>query len=153
MLTSYTPAETKEMLMKPVRLTGLFNEIIALEDANVISSTTGAAVANLIFNEINADTSVCRSEWLGMISDIKDQSRHLYQTTDELNANLHKYVNPSSDMSTYTIRVEQINEVYDLIKHKLLNLQNCELIFLKLQSNLLIVQNIKKQYIYQIQCM
>ena len=116
MLTLYSQTETEELLMRPVRLTGLFNEIIALENANVISANTGSAVANLIFNEIATDTAALRGEWLGLVSDIRAQSKHLYQTTDELNANLSQYVDPSQDMATYTTRVEQLNDVYDTIK-------------------------------------
>ena len=113
---NYTQAETQEMLMRPIRITALMNELIALENDNVISRTVGSQVANLIFDEIQTKSTPMRADWMTMIGSIKDHSRHLYQTTDELNAAMTQSVNPNSDMSTYRIQVDRINEVYDIIR-------------------------------------
>jgi hypothetical protein len=51
-----------------------------------------------------------------LIDSVKDYSRHLYQTTDELNEAMSTSVNPTSDMATYRIQVDRINDVYDSIK-------------------------------------
>ena len=114
--TTYTQAEVEELLMRPVRITALMNELAALQTANVISHATGSDVANLIFNEIQADTAAMRTDWQTLIDGIKDYSRHLYQTTDELNEAMTTSVNPTSDMATYRIQVDRINDVYDSIK-------------------------------------
>lgn len=114
--TTYTQAEVEELLMRPVRITALMNELAALRTANVISANTGSDVANLIFNEIQAQTQPMRDDWQILIDGVKDYSRHLYQTTDELNDHMRTSVNPTSDMPTYRIQVDRINDVYDSVK-------------------------------------
>ena len=114
--TTYTQAEVEEFLMRPVRITALMNELTALQRANVISHATGSDVANLIFDEIQTATLPMRTDWQTLIDSVKDYSRHLYQTTDELNEMMSTSVNPSSDMATYRIQVDRINDVYDSIK-------------------------------------
>ena len=85
--------KSEELLMRPVRITALMNELAALRTANVISANTGSDVANLIFNEIQAQTQPMRDDWQTLIDDVKDYSRHLYQTTDELNDHMRTSVN------------------------------------------------------------
>ena len=113
---TFTQSEAQAKLMKPVQITGVVNELIALETANVITSNTVSDVVKLIFAEIQSDTLPLRQEWSDLISSVKDQTEYLTRTTDELNEKVGKTVIPSHDRSTYQIYVNRVNELYDEIK-------------------------------------
>ena len=116
MFTTISQADAQEMMMKPLHITAVVNELIALESANVISSNTVSDVVNLIFQDIRDSTQTLRDDWNNLVLTIKDQSEYLYRTVGELNEMAGDYVSPYDDMATYQIFVDRVNNVYTKVK-------------------------------------
>ena len=116
MFTTISQADAQEMMMKPLHITAVVNELIALENANVVSNTTVSAVVNLIFQDIRDSTQTLRDDWNDLVLTIKDQSEYLYRTVGELNEMAGDYVSPYDDMATYQIFVDRVNNVYTKVK-------------------------------------
>ena len=116
MFTTISQADAQEMLMKPIHITAVVNELIALENANVVSSNTVSDVVNLIFKDIRDSTQTLRDDWNNLILSVKEQSEYLYRTVGELNEMAGEYVSPYDDMATYQIFVDRVNNVYEKVK-------------------------------------
>ena len=116
MFTTISQADAQEMLMKPIHITAVVNELIALENANVVSSNTVSDVVDLIFKDIRDSTQTLRDDWNNLILSVKEQSEYLYRTVGELNEMAGESVSPHDDMSTYQIFVDRVNNVYTKVK-------------------------------------
>ena len=112
-MLTVTPAEIQDALMKPVQLTTVINGLIALETANVISSSVSANVVNAMFDDISTSTALIRAQVDQLVLDLKAQSEYLYGATDEINETIGANANNAPVMATHRAT---LSNLYDQIR-------------------------------------
>ena len=114
MALSFTSAQIKSILMKPILIKDAIQEVIKLQDPSnqVISTSACMAIVVELFNDFRSGSAPLFTELAQLDADLREWSSYLYRTTDELNAEIGL---AGTDVARVNVLRAELTSVFNLM--------------------------------------